>query len=211
MGYVNVSWMQVFGAKLWWRVCWIVECCFFLFVLFLRFVASFASPSRLLLLVAVGVSCSLFVFICLLFAVVGPEEWMHFDFVSGLLPWSLFIIVIIVVIFVFIIDAMTITTVSVILIHTKTCLSLNIISSDTSASFIQTYFGYVLHLCLLIFETIHHNKSTSLAIKNDFHTDEDRGHLGRRTRKGAGAAGAWNHVPLANRVEIGAGKAVGKR
>lgn len=46
---------------------------FFLFVFFLRFVASFASPSRVLL-VADGVSCALFVFICLLFAVVGSEE-----------------------------------------------------------------------------------------------------------------------------------------
>ena len=75
MGYVNVSWMQVevqsYGERF-------VECCFFivffLFVFFLRFVASFASPSRVLLLVADGVSCALFVFICLLFAVVGSEE-----------------------------------------------------------------------------------------------------------------------------------------
>ena len=79
MGYVNVSWMQGFLVpKLW--CAWFVELlnvvfsCFFhgfcfLFVLFLRFVASSASPSRVLLLVAVGVSCALFVFICLLFAV----------------------------------------------------------------------------------------------------------------------------------------------
>lgn len=186
---------------------------FFLFVFFLCFVASFASPSRVLLLVADGVSCALFVFICLLFAVVGSEEWMHFDFVSGLLPWSPFIIIIIVVIFVFIIDAMTITTVSVILIHTKTCLSLNIISSV-----LLHFYTDIFQVCstfVFIFNLWNHppqqvNKSYHKS--HDFHTDfQIEATLDAAPEKEQEQQEHETMFLWRNQVKVGVGKAFGKR